>query len=389
MKKRQKFKIKKFLFGSVSGLLSCLAVYCVILRISEALPDYDNFQIFAAQLAMPTGQTDIKDEQTSAPQQEVKENTKDKKTDTKSNAKDSNPKAKDSSAEGEKASITAALPTTTKEDIAAYDKAHKNEEKYDIYEDNFTGAGEAYDNFYVKKNASIDINIGKELNGKLGFKPEKTDEPQVLIVHTHACESYLPYDIDYYYESYYPRTTDNSKNVCAVGEAIKKSLEAKGIVTIHDTTQHDDPSYSGAYDRSMETIQKYLKKYPSIKVVLDIHRDAFSPAEDGSMTKPVFTYDGKNAAQIMIMAGCDPDGSENYPDWRYNLRFALKLQNTAETLYPGMTRPLNYGDFSYNMMANTGSLLIEVGTDGNSLAEAVYSGSLLGNVIAKTLEDNY
>ena len=88
----------------------------------------------------------------------------------------------------------------------------------------------------------------------------------------------------------------------------------------------------------------------------------------------------------MIMAGCDVDGVRDFPEWRYNLRFALRLQQTAETLYPGMTRPLNFGDFVYNMNANTGSLLIEVGTDGNSLNEVKLAGSLLGNALAECLE---
>ena len=139
----------------------------------------------------------------------------------------------------------------------------------------------------------------------------------------------------------------------------------------------------------METIQSYLEKYPSIKVVLDIHRDAFSTDEDGAMKKPTFkTADGQKAAQIMIMAGCDVDGVRDFPEWRYNLRLALRLQQTAERLYPGMTRPLNFGDFVYNMNANTGSLLIEVGTDGNSLNEVKLAGSLLGNALAECLEES-
>lgn len=362
-------------------MLSVLAVICVFSRLAECTPDYSDAMVFAAKLSLPAGETIMSEEE-----KIVESSTK--KADTTSQSSDKNSSASaDNSSRAVSASVDTSTPT--KEELDKYEKEHEGENKYEVYGTNITGSGEKYDNFYIKQNASETIDVGKELESELGFTPEKTDKPQVLIVHTHTCESYLKYDTGYYYESYYPRTTDNSENVCAVGEEIAKSLNARGIVTLHDTTQHDNPSYNGAYDRSMETIQKYLKKYPSIKVVLDIHRDAFSADSDGSMKKPVFTTpDGQTASQIMIMAGCDVDGIRDFPDWRYNLRFALKLQHKAETLYPGMTRPLNYGDFAYNMKANTGSLLIEVGTDGNSLNEVKLTGSLLGNVIAETLEDN-
>ena len=341
-------------------------------------PDYNEAMVFAAKLSLPTGNTAVSDtEETSQVEsQEPSEVSEDKKQEA-----SEKPKKK-----AEAVPVNAELSEPTEEELAEYDKAHEGENKYTVYETNITGAGEKYDNFYVKNNASADIDIGEELSGELGFTIEKNDQPQVLIVHTHTGESYLKYDTGYYYESYYPRTDDNNENVCAVGAAITKSLNKRGIKTIHDTTKHDE-SYNGAYDNSMETIQSYLNKYPSIKVVLDIHRDAFSTDEDGAMKKPTFkTADGQKAAQIMIMAGCDVDGVRDFPEWRYNLRFALRLQQTAETLYPGMTRPLNFGDFVYNMNANTGSLLIEVGTDGNSLNEVKLAGSLLGNALAECLE---
>ncbi len=381
MKNIKSRSLKKMIPIVSALMLSVLAVICVFSRLAECTPDYSDAMVFAAKLSLPAGETIMSEEE-----KIVESSTK--KADTTSQSSDKNSSASaDNSSRAVSASVDTSTPT--KEELDKYEKEHEGENKYEVYGTNITGSGEKYDNFYIKQNASETIDVGKELESELGFTPEKTDKPQVLIVHTHTCESYLKYDTGYYYESYYPRTTDNSENVCAVGEEIAKSLNARGIVTLHDTTQHDNPSYNGAYDRSMETIQKYLKKYPSIKVVLDIHRDAFSADSDGSMKKPVFTTpDGQTASQIMIMAGCDVDGIRDFPDWRYNLRFALKLQHKAETLYPGMTRPLNYGDFAYNMKANTGSLLIEVGTDGNSLNEVKLTGSLLGNVIAETLEDN-
>ena len=129
-----------------------------------------------------------------------------------------------------------------------------------------------------------------------------------------------------------------------------------------------------------------MEEYPDIKVVLDIHRDSISSGETGGKVKPVFYVDGKKAAQIMIMAGYDPDGSLEYPFWEDNLTFALKIQKKAEDMYPGMTRPLYFGNFVYNMNLNTGSLLIEVGTDANTLEEAVFTGGLFGNVLAEVLQ---
>lgn len=380
--KKQKIKsIKKYIPHISASVLSILAVACVLIRIISSPPDYNEAMVFAAKLSLPSGDTSMADTK------EVIAEKNSKSADSPKSEKQESSQKPDKKAEP--VPVNAEISEPTDEELAEYDKAHEGENKYTVYETNITGIGEKYDNFYVKQNASAEIDIGEELNSELGFTPEKTDEPQVLIVHTHTGESYLKYDTGYYYESYYPRTDNNNENVCAVGEAITKSLNERGIKTIHDTTKHDE-SYNGAYDNSMETIQEYLEKYPSIKVVLDIHRDAFSTDEDGAMKKPTFTTaDGQKAAQIMIMAGCDVDGVRDFPEWRYNLRFALKLQQTAETMYPGMTRPLNFGDFVYNMNANTGSLLIEVGTDGNSLNEVKLTGTLLGNALAETLEKNY
>ena len=118
-------------------------------------------------------------------------------------------------------------------------------------------------------------------------------------------------------------------------------------------------------------------------MVLDIHRDGIGT--DTEKYKPVFTAEGRKGAQAMILAGYNYDGCEEFSDWEYNLRFALRLQRTAGELYPGMLRPLHFSDFMYNMNANTGSLLIEVGGEANTIEEARYTGFLLGKVIADTL----
>ncbi len=217
------------------------------------------------------------------------------------------------------------------------------------------------------------------------FTVEKDGEPQVLIMHTHATESYEPYERDFYDASFNSRTTDKSMNMAAVGDKIAEQLEAAGISVIHDTTLHDYPSYNGSYDLSRETVQKYLDEYPSIKVVLDVHRDAIE-RESGERIAPIAEINGKNAAQVMIICGCD-DGTMNMPDCMKNLRFACLLQRQMESDYPGLTRPVLFDYRKYNQDLTTGSILIEMGGHANSIEQAEYSGELVGKSLAKCLEE--
>ncbi|MBQ8573143.1 MAG: stage II sporulation protein P [Ruminococcus sp.] len=261
---------------------------------------------------------------------------------------------------------------------------HEDEVHLPVVTSQYGESGVSCSNFYIKDTiGNTDFDLLLDL--PLGFEFENNDKVQVLIFHTHTTESYLEYDEGYYHESFYPRSEDSTKNMVSVGEEIAKSLRAKGIGVIHATEVHDSPEYTGAYDRSWETIEKYMEQYPEIKVVLDIHRDSIA-GENGTKVKPTFEVNGRKAAQIMIMAGCDLYGDYGFPDWEYNLRFALKLQKYAEDMYPGMTRPLYFGSFAYNMPISRGSLLIEVGTDVNTLSEAQYTGNLLGNVLARVLQ---
>ena len=373
-----KNKLRHTFLAIISFILLGTAVFCVIVRIYETqtvLP----LDILAAELTMPTGNAEYSEqsEETSVQNKNTDESTADSSTDT-------SEKEPSDTNKNEKSDFEESNPSD--EEIKKYEKSHEGEEKYPINEMTVTKGNESYKNVQIKNLSSKDIDIKSELEGELGFEIEDTDKPQVLIYHTHTCESFIMYDTGYFYESFYPRTTDNRKNVCAVGDEIAKQLNNAGIVTIHDKTQHDSPSYSGAYDRSLETINSYLEKYPSIKVVLDIHRDGIGT--DTEKTKPVFTVNEKKAAQIMILSGYNYDDSEEFKDWEYNLRFALKIQDTAEKMYPDMVRPLYFADFMYNMNVNTGSLLIEVGSDSNTLEEARYSGYLLGKVIAEVLKKN-
>ena len=214
------------------------------------------------------------------------------------------------------------------------------------------------------------------------FTISDTSEPQVLIYHTHTTESFEPFVRENYDAEFNYRTTDETKNVIMVGDAIQAELEAQGIKVIHIRTIHDYPSYNGAYDRSRASIVPILEQYPSIKVALDIHRDAISG--EGTAYQPYIEKDGREAAQIMIISGCD-DGTLGMPNYLRNFHFACALQQQLESDTPGLTRPILFDYRKYNQDLTNGSLLIEVGSHCNTLEQVQYSGQLFGRSLAVLL----
>ncbi len=214
-----------------------------------------------------------------------------------------------------------------------------------------------------------------------------SSEPQVLIMHTHTTESYEISEKDYYDSEYTSRSDDPANGVVAVGAAIAEELSAAGISVIHDGTIHDS-QYTGAYTRSLETVEEIIAEYPSIKIVLDIHRDAIE--DSGSRVSAVTEIDGKKAAQVMIISAAD-DGTYGIPDYLENFHFACAFQQAMELSYPTLTRPVLFQYCHYNQHVTTGSLLLEIGSHGNTVEQAVYSGHLVGKALASmfTGEKNY
>lgn len=208
--------------------------------------------------------------------------------------------------------------------------------------------------------------------------------PQVLIMHTHATESYQLWPDLVYDKSYAARSRNTALNVCAVGAEMARVLNEAGINTLHDTTLYDAPGYTDSYKRSRAGVQEYLARYPSIKVVLDVHRDAIEDA-DGTRVKPVWVQDGESTAQVMVIAGCDNGGSIALPNWRLNLRLAAAWEAAMEESHPGLTRPVLCGYRFYNQDLTTGSLLIEVGGHANTLDEAIRAGRYAAEGLAKIL----
>jgi len=253
-----------------------------------------------------------------------------------------------------------------------------------VVEEQISPGSEFVQNIGMKNNSShtIDINAELEMKPELGLKD--TDEPQVLIMHTHTTEAYMTYYAGYYNASDPSRSFDNNINVMAAGDMLAAQLRAAGIGVIHDVTVFDNPKYTGAYDRSAQRIKEILAQNPSIKVVIDLHRDAISRAEN-VRCKPTTVVNGLKAAQLMIISSVHSSAAVPHPDWQHNLGLALRLQQEINTEYPGLVRPLNLVDSRYNQHLTRGSLLIEVGSEANTPDEAIYSAKLLGESLAKVL----
>ena len=211
------------------------------------------------------------------------------------------------------------------------------------------------------------------------------DGPQVLIVHTHGSESYTPDASFPYMPTENERTTDTRYNVVRVGDELQSVLEENGVETLHIRDIFDSPAYSGSYDRSLAAIEQAVDEYPSIQVVIDLHRDSIL-TDDGQAYKTSCTIDGQEMAQLMFVVGTD-DGGLTHPDWRDNLNYVTGLQYELNRAYPGLMRPVNLRTQRFNQHVRTGSMLVEVGSSGNTLPEALAAIRLFGQTLADDLND--
>lgn len=288
----------------------------------------------------------------------------------------------------------AAAITDTPQDIldmiaAAQATAAQAEKSGNIVEKQYdaANANAVWKNVTVRNTTpSHSIDIAASIAKPATISIQNKADPTVLIFHTHTTESYETLDNGWYSTSYVTRSTDPQRNMVRVGTAICEELEKAGIGVVHDREIHDT-KYTGAYDRSRASIEKILKEHPTIQVVLDVHRDAIQQ-NDGTRIKPTATINGKKAAQIMIIAGCEDGKVKSFPTWEQNLTFALQLQQIAETKYPGLMRPILFSARKYNMDITPCSVLLEMGSDSNTLQEAEYAGRLVGTAIAQWITQN-
>lgn len=223
--------------------------------------------------------------------------------------------------------------------------------------------------------------------------------PTVLVYHTHATESFYepknapvtqivagqPASVRGYYEKgSAPRSTSAEENVVAVGRAFCERLEELGVSAVHCTALHDI-DYSKAYGNSLASVQQYLQEYPSIRYLVDVHRDSLV-REDGTKLAPSVQVNGETVAQVMLVVGT---GSEevSQPNWRENLAVASRYQSYLLQTGEGFCRPvyLRYGRFNQHLSAN--SLLLEVGSCGNTLEEALLAAEYSASALARMILD--
>ncbi len=205
-------------------------------------------------------------------------------------------------------------------------------------------------------------------------------EPQVLILHSHATESYTRTTRDFYEPSGAYRTLDTGYNMIRVGETLKAALEEKGIAVIHDTTLHDHPLYNDAYIRSRETVKQWLAQYPSISLVVDLHRDAAGETAAQQLCTAALV-NGAPSSQLMLVVGSDA-GGRIHPDWQQNMALAAKLHAQLEKRYPGICRPISFRTERFNQDLSAGALLIEVGAAGDTLEQALVAVRALADGIS-------
>ena len=222
------------------------------------------------------------------------------------------------------------------------------------------------------------VEIGKLLEKDLQWQLDD-GEPAVLILHTHGSESYTRELGQNYQETSQYRTLDEHYNMVAVGDLLAQLLQQAGIQVIHDRQLHDYPSYNASYGNSRKSVKDYLQEYPSIRLVLDLHRDA-GENSDGSQFATHAKVDGKESAQIMFLVGTDESGNY-HPQWRDNLAVAAKLNVLMENQNPGITRKTTLRAQRFNQDLGEIALLVEVGSAGNTLQEALTAIPILADAI--------
>ena len=236
----------------------------------------------------------------------------------------------------------------------------------------FSGSEDVALFYAVRKQPDIEALLARPLQWNLF-----AEEPTVLILHTHTTESYTKQG-ETYKETSSWRTLDENYNMLSIGRKVAEILESSGIRTMQDTTLHDYPSYSGSYNHARKSIAAYLEEYPSIRLVLDLHRDASGSNRNQMRTEA--TVEGQPSAQLMLVMGTSASGLK-HPDWEQNLALGLKLQAQCERIAPGIMRYVNLRAQRFNQDLSPGALLIEVGAAGNTHPEALRAVEVLAEAI--------
>ena len=263
---------------------------------------------------------------------------------------------------------------TTEEDVKPTQEEHEKQEKIEV-KDTYTNE---YKGVKVK-NLTDNIKLTESI-----LKPDYTvkNKKNIIIYHTHTCESYTQTSKNTYKATGNYRTTDLNYSVVKVGDELEEELKKRGFNVVHDNTKHDYPAYTGSYSRSLETVEKLLKDNKNTDIVIDLHRDAVG--SKGAYA-PTVEINGEKVAQLMFVIGTN-DGGGKHPNWKNNLKFAVKVQQKANEMYPGLFRAINLRSATFNQKVTNAATILEVGATGNTLEEAEASIKYFSEVLNKVLE---
>lgn len=238
--------------------------------------------------------------------------------------------------------------------------------------ENFTNS---YNGVNIKN--GTDYNLTEDI-----LKPDiQVNNKNIMIFHTHTCESYTATEKFNYTQTGTYRTTDLNYNVARVGTELTNQLKSYNYNVIHNTTYHDYPAYNGSYERSLSTVKSLLSTNENTDVIFDIHRDAIADYSYAPTVKIGEEY----AAQLMFVIGTDGGGLE-HPNWQQNLKFAVKIQEKANELYPGLFKPIVLRNSRYNQHLSKAASIIEVGATGNTMEQCLASMKYLAKVISEVVK---
>ncbi|MGI5936837.1 MAG: stage II sporulation protein P [Oscillospiraceae bacterium] len=271
--------------------------------------------------------------------------------------------------------FAAASPQPGPQEEAAEEVLPENEHEVEIVETTISGG------LTISNDTGYEIDVEAIMSEPLTQKLP-AEGPQVLIIHTHGSEAYTPDFQDSYIPTDNCRTEDINFNVVRVGAELAAELEKCGLNVIHDTNIYDYPSYTGSYNRSGQAIENYLAQYPGIAVIIDVHRDALGTGD--VIYKTVAAVQGECSSQVMLLVGTGENGLP-HPNWRENLKLALYLQAAVNAKYQTLTRPVSLKKERYNQHLTTGSLILEVGSSGNTLQEALTAVRLFASAAGPAL----
>ncbi|MDD4754434.1 MAG: stage II sporulation protein P [Desulfitobacteriaceae bacterium] len=213
--------------------------------------------------------------------------------------------------------------------------------------------------------------------------PEKVDEaspldetkPLVAIYCTHNAECYTP-------SQGQEKIEGKNGGIYSAAKHLKETLETKHqTAAILSSTIHDYPDWAKSYPNSLVTLEQLKKNYPSVKMFIDLHRDALTPKKSTT-----FEINGKKAARLLLIVGSDT--RLPHPNWRQNRQLANYVADLAEERYPGFIKGVRVQDGRYNQHVSPRCLLVEVGGTENTLEEAKLAMEMLADVISLVVKES-